>query len=168
MTTISSLASTILQETMSQLNQGAVPATSTSGQTQSTNSVGTQLLQALAASSNNTTVTLGSNSSTPVTYSSNGTMTQAQAEQLVQAIDSNVANTIGQLFSGNSSDASTSGVLALFGSTDPSASSSSSPNLLSLLNSAYPSASSNSSTAQTIQSAITASQNAVTNTLGSL
>jgi hypothetical protein len=36
------------------------------------------------------------------------------------------------------------------------------------LNSVYPAAGSSNSTTQTIQSAITASQNAITNTLGSL
>jgi hypothetical protein len=167
MTTISSLASTILQDAMSQLNQSSASSTSTSGSTQSANALGYSLLQSLAGSSN-TAVTLGSNVSTPVTYSSTGKLTQAQAEQLVQTIDANVANTIGQLFSGTTTDTSNSGISALLGSTGSSTNSSSSSDLLSLLNSVYPAAGSSNSTTQTIQSAITASQNAITNTLGSL
>jgi hypothetical protein len=161
MTTISSLTSSILQNALNQ-------TTSTTSQSQSASSLDAELAQIFSAS-DNTTLSLGSSTSTPLTYSSTGKMTQTQAEQLVQAIDASVANTVSELFGSSSSDSSNSSTSTLFdlmGSSSTSTSNSS--DLSSLLSAAYPSTSSASNPTQTILDAIASSQNTVTKTLSSL
>jgi hypothetical protein len=152
MTTISSLTSSILQNALNQTTN------STASQSQSANSLDATLAQIFSAS-NNTTLTLGSNASTPLTYNSTGKITQTQAEQLVQAIDASVANTVSELFGSSSSNTSSSPTSTLFdlmGSSSTSTSNSS--DLSSLLSAAYPSTSSASNPTQTILDAIAAAQ----------
>ncbi len=102
MTTISSIASSVLQNAMTQVSDSPTSAATP------TQSAGSSSTPATSTASDNTSVTLGSTASTPLTYNSLGKITSAQITQLEQAINNDITNTIDNLFSGTSQSSSNS------------------------------------------------------------
>lgn len=154
MSTISSLASSIIRSAETQVPGIAASSSTSQGST-------------AASAQPGTVVSLGNGSASTPTYNSLGKLSSTQVTRLEQAITAQVDNTVTQMFSGlqtgTTSTTPTSSLYSILSGSPASSNTSSTSSLLSMLsNTAGTSAASTTSSAQAaLQSAILAAQGKV-------